>query len=318
MTWAERVRRGGLAPLPIATRCYDGEDLASWAVRHTARNHTSIYAVEKALRNRGLLHSHALRDPERLQRWRQLGDLHPSAFTTPTHVGGIWVTSRDLCLRCTQGHPATGRLPHHGWVCLRHHRWTGPPQQATANQTRERRSDVPGGSKGPLDAGPRLPAIVVAAERAFRRDLAPRGVLVDSPLMLFALDLAHLTHPASASENESLGQDRSDHRRGVHYATQVRWARILADPMVRAGLTDPTPKTRASTIENTIDDTVDALTHESAGDLQRPELDSTVEVWRIRLRLWRFSARLTSDLLAAGPGVAVTGFEVPLGSAGVA
>ena len=54
MTWAERVGRGGLAPLPIATRCYDGEDLASWAARHTGRNHTSIYAVEKALRNRAL------------------------------------------------------------------------------------------------------------------------------------------------------------------------------------------------------------------------------------------------------------------------
>ena len=127
MTWAQRVGLGGPAPLPVATRCYEGEDLASWAARHTARNHTSIYAVEKALRNWGLLHSHALRDPERLQRWRQLGDLHPSAFTTPTHLHGAWVTSRDLCSRCTQGHPATGRLPHHGWVCLRHHRWTNPP-----------------------------------------------------------------------------------------------------------------------------------------------------------------------------------------------
>ena len=135
--------------------------------------------------------------------------------------------------------------------------------------------------------------------------------------MLFALDLAHLTHPASA--NEPLGQDRSDDdRRGVHYATQVRWARILADPTVRAGLTDPAPKTRASTIENTTDDMVDAVTCESVCDLQWPDPDSTVEVWRIRLRLWRFSARLTADLLAAGPGAAVTGFEVPLGSAGVA
>lgn len=323
MTWTARVSRGGLAPLPIATRCYDGEDLASWAGRHAARNHTSIYAVEKALHNRGLLHSHALRDPERLHRWRQLGNLHPSAFTTPTQLHGTWVTSRDLCLRCTHGHPATGRLPHHGWVCLRHHRWTDPPQQPIADPTRQPRSNGSQGAEGLQGAGQRLSAIVLAAERSFRHNLAPRGVLVDSPLMLFALDLAQLTHPGPAPHTyprgQPTGQDRSDDdHRGVRYATQVRWARILADPAVRAGLADTAPKTRASTIEDTIDDTVDALTCESARDLQRPELGSTVEVWRIRYRLWRFSARLTADLLAAGPGAAVPGFEVPLGSAGVA
>ena len=331
---AERVSRGGLAPLPVATRCYDGEDLASWAGRHTTRNHTSVYAVEKALRNRGLLHGHALRDPERLERWRQLGDLHPSAFTTPTHLHGTWVTSRDLCLRCTQGHPATGRLPHHGWVCLRHHRWTDPPRQPVADPIRRPRSNGPDGTKGLQDAGPGLPAIVVAAERVFRRDLAPRGVLVDSPLMLFALDLAHLTHPAPAPANESTSQHRpDDDLRGVRYATQVRWARTLADPTVRSGLTDPAPKTRASTIENTIDDVVDVVTGASEPGRQRHSTTSAVEVWRIRHRLWRFSARLTADLLTTDlltadlltadllttdPGAAVTGFEVPLGSAGVA
>ena len=32
----------------------------------------------------------------------------------------------------------------------------------------------------------------------------------------------------------------------MRYATQVRWARTLADPTVRSGLTDPAPKTRAA------------------------------------------------------------------------
>jgi hypothetical protein len=34
---------------------------------------------------------------------------------------------RRLCLRCTRGNAAIGRLPRVGLVCLRHKRWLGSP-----------------------------------------------------------------------------------------------------------------------------------------------------------------------------------------------
>lgn len=355
--WASRT---GPAPLPVATRCYEGEDLTSWATRHTARNHTTIRAVEKALRHRDLLHSYALRDPERLERWRRLGNLHPSTFTAPTHIDGIWVTSRDLCLHCTQGNAATGRLPHHGWVCLRHGRWTDPPQHAITS-TPGAALDDPDIDTGQKDQDgrwntsdserPRLHAIVFAAERAFRRDLAPRGVLVDSPLMLFALDLAHLARVAHSGSGPDSGSGRglgSEVRRGVTYAGQVRWARSLADPAVRVGLTHPSLEARGATIDSVLRTNLDAVAA-AASHIQEPwcisgsttggsvPLDSFVadpsalessddsEEWRIRHRLWRFSDRLISDLRSTPPRDEVlsetltcSSLAVPLGSAGVA
>ncbi|GAB2578683.1 hypothetical protein [Microlunatus antarcticus] len=309
-----------LAPLPVPTRCYAGEDLTSWATRHCSRNHTTVHAVERALFNRDLLHSHAHHDPERLTRWRQLGSLHPVAFTTPVQTGGVWVTSRDLCLRCTQGHPATGRLPQRGWCCLTHQWWTDYPPRHIA---------------GHVDDDDRAPvqALVVAAERTFRRELAPRGVLVDSPLMLFALELAHLIRPGSSQVADSSTTELSRHYlRAAQYAVQIRWAQALIDPAVRAGLTD-TSTVRDATI-NRVADELSRLPHicwePSRDQLARVQIrwalpgggyaylddegddpEQQVETWRVRQRLHRFSDRLTSDLSSA------EGRPLPFALAGV-
>lgn len=232
-----------LAPLPVVTRCYAGEDLTSWATRLCLRNHTTVHAVERALFNRELLHSHALRDPERFTRWRELGDLHANAFTIPTHIDGVWVTTRDLCLRCTRANPATGRLPQVGWVCLRHRCWTSQPQR-------------PVGQVYHRDGDRRtrrvLSSPVLAAERAFRAHLAPLGVLVDSPLMLFALELAHLTCPTDSSQ--SWFDERPDpYRRAALYIAQVSWARLLTTPRIETSLLDHSPDVRAAAITASID-----------------------------------------------------------------
>lgn len=295
-----------LAPLPVPTRCYAGEDLTSWATRHCLRNHTTIHAVERALFNRDLLHSHAHRDPERLTRWRQLGNLHPTAFTTPLQINGVWVTSRDLCMRCTQGLSVTGRLPHHGWYCLTHHWWTDYPQRHVDDLIDD-------------DDRPHVQAIVVAAERTFRRELVPRDVLVDSPLMLFALELAHLLRPGAArNANSPTNAQFSEYVRAALYAVQVRWAHTLTKPAVRAGLTHPSTDVRDAMITHL----TDSMSHlpqvwwrpwieqttrvqirwalPDGGyeliDDQDDDPDEEVETWRIRQRLRRFSDRLRSDL----------------------
>lgn len=231
-----------LAPLPVPTRCYAGEDLTSWANRHCSRNHTTVHAVERALFNRELLHSHALRDPERFTRWRQLGDLHTSAFTISTHIDGVWVTTRDLCLRCTRGNAATGRLPQVGWVCLRHRCWTSQPQRPVG-QVYHREGD--------RRTRRVLSCPVLTAERAFRAHLAPLGVLVDSPLMLFALELAHLTCPTDSSQ--SWFDERPDpYRRAALYIAQVSWARLLTTPRIETALLDQSPAVRAAAITASI------------------------------------------------------------------
>ena len=307
-----------VAPLPVPTRCYEGEDLTSWATRTCVRNHTTIHAVERALFNRDLLHSHAHHDPERLARWRQLGRLHPAAFTTPIQTGGVWVTSRDLCLRCTQGHPATGRLPRRGWYCLTHHWWTDYPPRPVVDHLDDDRAPVQ--------------ALVDVAERAFRRELAPRGVLVDSPLMLFALELAHLVRPGSSPITErSTDQRLSEYLRAALYAVQVRWAQTLIDPAVRAGLTG-TPTCRATTIARVVDK-LSRLRHirwEPSRELARVQIrwaspgggyvyfddegddpGQEIETWRVSQRLHRFSDRLIGDSAIAGDG------PLPVALAGV-
>ncbi|MBS4729861.1 hypothetical protein MSM1_19965 [Mycobacterium sp. SM1] len=95
--------------------------------------------------------------------WRQLGNLHPSAFTAPTKINGDPVTDRRLCLQCTQGNAAIGRLPHAGLVYLQHKRWIGSSPQVDLHTY----------------------VAALTAERHFRNHLAARGVLFDS----FAMEL---------------------------------------------------------------------------------------------------------------------------------
>ena len=145
-----------LAPLPIPTRIYRGENLDSYGRRHAARNHCAPSDVDRALREHGVLTTTGRRHPERLRAWRALGRLRDTAFTAPERILDEEVTERPLCLRCSRGEPVRSRLPELGMVCIRHRRWIGSPQ---------------------ADLRDYYPALT--AERHFRHDLATRNILHD-------------------------------------------------------------------------------------------------------------------------------------------
>ena len=108
-----------LQPLPVPTRLYGGEGVVSYSYRHAARNYSHAGEIETGVRERGIRLGKRRKGqstPERMDVWRQLSNLHPSAFTTPTKINGDPVSDRRLCLRCTRGNPAIGRLPHVGLV----------------------------------------------------------------------------------------------------------------------------------------------------------------------------------------------------------
>lgn len=142
-----------ITPLPVRTRPYHGETLDSYIQRHAARNFCMPSDVDRALRERGVVKSKNRRDPARVQAWLDLADVPASRFTTPDYVLDQEVTERALCLRCTRGEPARGKLTRVGLVCARHRLWLGSPQ---------------------IDLHVYFPA--VAAERHFRRHLAARNV----------------------------------------------------------------------------------------------------------------------------------------------
>lgn len=205
-----------IQPLPVPTRIFDGESLISYASRHAARNGTTVEETERALSEAGALPkpSHR-RTPERLQAWRSLGALHENAFATPTVIDGADVIDRTLCLRCTQGTGGIGRLLRIGWVCARHRRWLGTTQHD-------------------IHALPEL----VAAEHHYRRALAPRGVLVQSPILQWARECA------ISGIAQSVLAERS--RRGaisnpnlLAYPETVRIARLITDPEFNTRMLQP-------------------------------------------------------------------------------
>lgn len=75
-------------PLPIPTRVYDGEGVTTYSHPHSARNHTTPADVERALRERGVFASGGRSSAERLEIWRQLGNLRPDAFSGPDQIAG--------------------------------------------------------------------------------------------------------------------------------------------------------------------------------------------------------------------------------------
>lgn len=117
-----------ITPLPVRTRVFHGENLDSYARRHAARNFCKPSDVDHALRERSMVRSKRRSDPERLQAWRDLGGLWAGAFAAPAYVLDQEVTERTLCLRCTRGEPARGKLIGVGLVCVQHRRWLGSPQ----------------------------------------------------------------------------------------------------------------------------------------------------------------------------------------------
>jgi hypothetical protein len=192
-----------LQPLPIRTKILAGESVDSFARRAIARNYTSVNAIETRLRHSGVLTSRSRADNARQEVWRQLGSLPASAFATPKSLDDNLIRERNLCLRCTRGESAIGRLPGIGMVCLRHFRWLGKLQ---------------------VDVRSYRPAI--RAEKRFRSRLVKRGLLVDSPAMVIGLDAAIV----------ALGHHELEHRQLVSgipavevlaYRAQVTVAQLL-------------------------------------------------------------------------------------------
>ncbi|RFZ40357.1 hypothetical protein DAVIS_02902 [Mycobacterium marinum] len=166
-----------LEPLPIRTKIYAGETIDSFARRAAARNHTTVNAIETRLRHTGALTSRSRLHQARLEAWRQLGSIRTDAFSTPKVFDDHLIRERHLCLRCTCGESAVGRVPGIGMVCLRHFRWLGRSQ---------------------MDIRDVRPAI--AAEKRFRSRLAKRGVLFDSPAMVIGFEAAIVAFGANELE----------------------------------------------------------------------------------------------------------------------
>lgn len=205
-----------IAPLPVRTRLYHGENLDSYVRRHAARNFCVPSDVDRALRERGVVRSKHRRNPDRLKAWRDLGGLRADAFTAPEYVLDEEVTERALCLRCTRGEPARGRLVGVGLVCVRHRQWLGSPQ---------------------IDLHGYYPAL--AAERHFRRHLAARDVLHDSLPMLIGRECASpgiVGASEIARRRDEFGIDNVD---ALTYPEQVKVARLLASPGFLRAATNP-------------------------------------------------------------------------------
>lgn len=203
-------------PLPVPTRIFGGEGLISYANRHAARNGTTIEEIERSLHEAGAIPKpNHRRTPERLQAWRTLGSLHESAFTTPAVLNGADVIDRTLCLRCTQGSSATGRLPRTGWVCAKHRRWLGTPQHD-------------------IRALPEL----VSAERHYRQVLAPRRVLARSALMEWAGECA-TTGIAPSTITARQQRSATSNPSMLTYPETVRIARLVTNPEFNQRMLQP-------------------------------------------------------------------------------
>lgn len=189
---------------------FGGESLSSYARRLATRNYVSVAEIDRWLRSTGVVGSGSARDPARVEAYRQLGGLDRSAFTTPSEIDGNWVSDRRLCLACTRGEAAWGRLPRAGMICLRHRRWLGDPGRHINGWW------------------PQL-----AAERYFRRRLAARSVLVDSYAMRAGLEYAELT-----ADTADLTGPRDDRQLRL-YPRQIAYAAVLCDPAFLDVVADP-------------------------------------------------------------------------------
>lgn len=196
-----------LDPLPVPTRLVGGEGVSTYASRHAARNFSKVKDIERSVREQGYVLSEARSAPERLALWRQLGSLHERAFTEPQVVAGNWVIERALCSRCLPHlEDGTGRVWDRGWVCLKHKRWVGKPQADLANFGE-----------------------ALVAERHWRGTLTPRGVVVDSPLLLLAQECATVGISKAVLEERAARVGRPSPGLLV-YPETVKVARLLSRP----------------------------------------------------------------------------------------
>jgi len=168
-------------------------------------NGTTVKDIDAILRRQRVVTSRSPRDPKRAKAWRALGNLHERAFTEPRVVNGNWVIERSLCGRCMPHlEDGMGRLPWVGWVCLKHKRWIRDDEQV----------DLAGFGEA------------LVAERHWRGRLTPRGVVVDSPLLLLAEE------SATVGISKSLLEQRADRVRIpspglLVYPETVALARVL-------------------------------------------------------------------------------------------
>lgn len=243
-----------IAPLPVKTRLIGGEGLRTYRGRHARNNLTTVQDVEQYVEEQmGERLSRSPRDPDVLQKWRELGALHLRSFTEPQTVAGNWVVDRELCERCCpHWETAHGRLPWIGWVCLRHKRWIGDDDQIDLTRYGE----------------------ALVAERHWRGRLAPRGVMVECPAHLLALE------SATVGISEELLKERVK-RIGSHspvlltYPETVRLTTLLTrDSFLNAVLGDITPKVKKTLVEREVT------------AILPPAEDA--ETWRAQTRVWDF------------------------------
>jgi hypothetical protein len=242
-----------LEPLPFRTRLGHGEVVDSWAPRHAMNNGTSVKDIDAILRRQRVVTSRSPRDPERAKAWRALGNLHERAFTEPRVVNGNWVIERSLCGRCMPHlEDGMGRLPWVGWVCLKHKRWIRGHEQTDLARFGE----------------------ALVAERHWRGRLAPRGVVVDSPLLLLAEESATVGISKAAFE-ERAERVRHPSPGLLVYPETVSLARLLSRrSFLDAVLGDaPSPWKRA-------------LVEREVRSILPDALDA--ENWRALARVWDF------------------------------
>lgn len=240
-------------PLPVPTRLVGGEGVSTYASRHATRNFSNVKDIERAVREQGYPLSNARSAPERLALWRQLGNLQEQAFSEPQVVAGNWVIDRRLCDRCMPHlEDGMGRLPWVGWVCLKHKRWTKGDEQTDLARFGE----------------------ALVAERHWRGRLAPRGVVVDSPLLLLAEE------SATVGISKAVLEERAERVRHpspglLVYPETVRLARLLSRrSFLDAVFGDaPSPWTRA-------------LVEREVRSILPDALDA--ENWRALARVWDF------------------------------
>lgn len=247
-----------LQPLPVRTRLYRGEALASYSHRLASHNLSDVAAIEAGVRDRGIRLPRRRVSLERTQIWRQLGQLDDHAFTTPETIDGETVLERELCTGCSRGEKAYGRRLDVGMICLRHQRWLDTPQRTIHT----------------------YPS-ALAAERTFRNHLAPRRILFDS----FAMDFGKLcASPIFLGANELQRRTREsgiDSTPILIYPEQVQIARLVTTPTFLDYVTNP--EHQAAARRQHVADAVTRIIPDRA--------DS--EGWRTCDRVWEVITKLT-------------------------
>lgn len=259
-----------IAPLPVRTRVFGGEGLPTYRRRHADNNLSNVPDIERYVEEQtGQRLSRSSRDLTVIGVWRELGALHERTFTEPDVIEGNWVTTRDLCRRCSGSQQAHGRRPDIGLVCIRHRRWLGQRQ---------------------IDIARYPPALT--AERHFRRVLVPKGVLFDSPAMRLANECVKVGS-SGVVLSQRQGESGLADAEAVLYPETVALARLLTRASFLDFVCDPGQPGRARR----------TLVEQEVARILPEREDS--EPWRAVARVWTMVTRLADAIrdarLVSGP-----------------